>query len=77
MTEVNVEKGEFCLITLHRPSNVDTKEGLVIILDAFKEISKDVKLVFPIHPRTQKNIDRLGLREYVESMENLILIEYI
>ena len=74
MNELSLNKDDFCLITLHRPSNVDSYEGLKIILDAFNEISKDIKLVFPIHPRTQKNIDKFDLREYVDSMENLILI---
>jgi len=74
LEELNMNSGEYCLITLHRPSNVDTKEGLEIVLNALKEISKKIKIVFPIHPRTQKNIDKFGMREFVDSMGNLILI---
>jgi UDP-N-acetylglucosamine 2-epimerase (non-hydrolysing) len=64
----------YALITLHRPSNVDSKEGLLTVLNAFKEISKKIKLVFPIHPRTTKRIEEFGLEEMVEKMENLLLI---
>lgn len=64
----------YALITLHRPSNVDNKKGLLAILNAFKEISKKVKLVFPMHPRTKKRIKEFGLTNMVEQMENLLLI---
>lgn len=63
----------FALITLHRPSNVDTEKGLLIILNAFEEISKSIKLVFPIHPRTTKQIAAFGLEDKVKKMKNLLL----
>lgn len=69
MGELKLESNEYCLITLHRPSNVDTERGLKIILTAFAELSHKVKLVFPIHPRTQKNIDKFGLRKFATSTE--------
>ena len=71
---INMASKEYALITLHRPSNVDDEKGLLIILDAFEEISKEVKLVFPIHPRTTKQITNFGLDEKVKNMKNLILI---
>jgi UDP-N-acetylglucosamine 2-epimerase (non-hydrolysing) len=74
LNDLKLKEGSYSLITLHRPSNVDTEEGLKIILNAFNEISKKIKLVFPIHPRTQNNIDKLGMREFVNKIENLILI---
>lgn len=75
MEEYGLEKGKFALITLHRPSNVDEEEGLSIILNAFKAISDRIKLVFPIHPRTTKNIHHFGLDAMVQNMKNLLLIE--
>ena len=57
--------GKYALITLHRPSNVDSENGLLTILNAFEEISKSIKLVFPIHPRTRKQITVFGLEEKV------------
>lgn len=66
---------DFALITLHRPSNVDNEKGLLTILKAFQEISKKIKLVFPIHPRTSKQIKNFGLQKMVDEMQNLFLIE--
>lgn len=59
----------FATLTLHRPSNVDDKATLVGILDALKEISRTVPIVFPIHPRTRKMIEHFGLTGYFSSTE--------
>ena len=66
---------EYGVITLHRPSNVDNKENFLKLLNAFEVIEKQLPLIFPIHPRSQKMIDQLGLREKVEKMHNLRLTE--
>ena len=49
-------------------------EHKITILNAFEEINKDVKLIFPIHPRTRKRITEFNLDEKVNSMKNLYLI---
>lgn len=61
----------YAVATLHRPANVDTKETLASILDAFEVISKEVPIVFPMHPRTAKNIAAMGLSARVESLTGL------
>lgn len=75
LSNIGIAAKEYVLITLHRPSNVDSEKGLLTILNAFKEISLEFKLVFPIHPRTRKQIQSFGLDEMVRKMTNLILIE--
>ena len=72
---MNLKENDYALITLHRPSNVDSFEGLKKILDAFVEISQKIPLIFPAHPRTIKNIEKLGLSELMKSIKNLILTE--
>ncbi|MBT5419994.1 MAG: UDP-N-acetylglucosamine 2-epimerase (non-hydrolyzing) [Candidatus Cloacimonetes bacterium] len=67
-------KDDYALITLHRPSNVDNKEGMLTILNAFEEISKSISLIFPIHPRTTKQIQTFELEEKVKKMRNLHLV---
>ncbi len=67
-------RNDFALITLHRPSNVDNKKGLLTILNAFEEISKSISLIFPIHPRTTKQIQTFDLEDKVKKMKNLHLI---
>jgi UDP-N-acetylglucosamine 2-epimerase (non-hydrolysing) len=75
LKKLETEGKEYALITLHRPSNVDSEKGLLTILNAFEEISKSIKLVFPIHPRTRKQITAFGLEEKVKNMQNLLLTE--
>lgn len=50
----------FVLATLHRPSNVDEPEQFSKILDALMRISKDVPVVFPVHPRTRGRMVDMG-----------------
>lgn len=49
------------VVTLHRPSNVDEAANLLAIAGALKEISEELPLVFPVHPRTSANLKRLGV----------------
>jgi UDP-N-acetylglucosamine 2-epimerase (non-hydrolysing) len=64
---------DYALMTLHRPSNVDDHDQLGILVDVFEYASKNFKLVFPIHPRTRKNLELFGLDKKVNEMDNLIL----
>jgi UDP-N-acetylglucosamine 2-epimerase (non-hydrolysing) len=56
-----VQTGRYVLVTLHRPSNVDAKEALRDILMHLNELSSKVPVVFPMHPRTRKNIETFGI----------------
>ena len=62
----NLREKEYAVVTLHRPSNVDRPEVLEKILDAFYRISQKIKLVVPLHPRTNKNIGSFGLQDKVD-----------
>jgi UDP-N-acetylglucosamine 2-epimerase (non-hydrolysing) len=75
LEKLNLEKKKYAVITLHRPSNVDNMNNLTKIISAFEAIQKDIKLVFPIHPRTKKNIENTDLKSRVNAMKNLILLE--
>ena len=59
--QFGVEKQRYVLVTLHRPSNVDERDGLEQILKYLSRLSAEVPVVFPIHPRTRKNIEALGI----------------
>ena len=54
----------YAILTLHRPANVDDPEKLIKILDAFLQISRDMPLIFPAHPRTLKQIQEADLGDY-------------
>ncbi len=75
LQDLGIVDDKYALITLHRPSNVDDFEGLSVIINAFEEIANKIKLVFPVHPRTIKNIEKFNLKEKVESISNLKLTE--
>ncbi|MDD4385454.1 MAG: UDP-N-acetylglucosamine 2-epimerase (non-hydrolyzing) [Bacteroidales bacterium] len=66
----------YALMTLHRPSNVDDKKVLEpIIRFLMDEVASDYTLVWPIHPRTRKNLMDFGLYDQVANHPNLILLE--
>jgi UDP-N-acetylglucosamine 2-epimerase (non-hydrolysing) len=70
-----VQPGQFGLLTLHRPSNVDCKDTLTGILAALEVAQRKLPIVFPIHPRTQKNLETFGLRDRSQACKNLIMTE--
>ena len=59
--QLGLEKGDYVLVTLHRPSNVDQKETLLEILTALTEIATQKTVVFSMHPRTRAKITAFGL----------------
>ncbi len=63
----------FGVVTLHRPSNVDSPETLGNLLEILREVSVHVPLVFALHPRTRANIDKFNLMHWVDPDRMLIL----
>jgi UDP-N-acetylglucosamine 2-epimerase (non-hydrolysing) len=53
-------KERFVLVTLHRPGNVDQPARLKALIEALLDISKDLQVVFPVHPRTRGRMKELG-----------------
>lgn len=68
--DMGLETGNYAMLTLHRPSNVDDKEILSGIFEALAEIGAQLPIVFPIHPRTRKMMDTFGLSHYLEPRED-------
>jgi UDP-N-acetylglucosamine 2-epimerase (non-hydrolysing) len=54
----------YALMTLHRPSNVDEAEPFQNILEGLSSLSRELPIIFPVHPRTRKRIEELGLGRY-------------
>jgi len=59
------------VVTLHRPSNVDDPDQFNKILEILKHIQSKVQLIFPMHPRTMKQIELFGYKEKLTSLKNL------
>jgi len=58
LSHIGCRKWEYAVLTLHRPSNVDNAGLLQEIFQALNEIANRTKVVFPVHPRTKKEIER-------------------
>jgi UDP-N-acetylglucosamine 2-epimerase (non-hydrolysing) len=61
LDDLGLTDGEYGLVTLHRPSNVDDESQLRHLVGVLDDIARDVPLVFPVHPRTRAGLDDLGL----------------
>jgi UDP-N-acetylglucosamine 2-epimerase (non-hydrolysing) len=55
----------FGVVTLHRPSNVDSPDALADALAVLRDVSSRVPLVWPVHPRSRANIERFGFAETI------------
>lgn len=66
------KKTPYIVLTLHRPQNVDNKENLINILSAIKEAKGNTKVIFPIHPRTLKNIKNFGILEEISEYIEIV-----
>ncbi|RMD62867.1 MAG: UDP-N-acetylglucosamine 2-epimerase (non-hydrolyzing), partial [Alphaproteobacteria bacterium] len=56
-----LEPGGYGVLTLHRPSNVDTRAALAPLVETLCEIAARVPIVFPVHPRTRGRLEEFGL----------------
>ena len=70
----DLSENGYGVMTFHRPSNVDEKESLELLVDIWCRISKSIPLIFPIHPRTLGNIRKFGLMDKLNT-SNVFLIE--
>ncbi|PJD96595.1 MAG: UDP-N-acetylglucosamine 2-epimerase (non-hydrolyzing) [Legionella sp.] len=65
-------KDNFILCTIHRAENTSCPAGLKSIIQALQEIALQTQIILPIHPRTKKYIDKLGL-----NVDNVVMIDPI
>jgi UDP-N-acetylglucosamine 2-epimerase (non-hydrolysing) len=72
---LGLHSNSYVLVTMHRPSNVDFAEGLRNILDIIKDTASRTKVLFPVHPRTLKNMETFGLLDELKSIQNVTLME--
>jgi UDP-N-acetylglucosamine 2-epimerase (non-hydrolysing) len=68
--EQHLQSSDYILMTLHRPANVDDSTNLRYLIDQIVKNCGSAKIVFPVHPRTRKVLDTLGIQ-----FPNLVLTE--
>ncbi len=67
--------GQYVLLTMHRPSNVDAPEGLRAIVQIAGEAAAHGPVVFPLHPRTAASLTQFGLMDSLTALDNVRLLE--
>jgi UDP-N-acetylglucosamine 2-epimerase (non-hydrolysing) len=67
--KINLKGLDFALVTLHRPTNVDNKNTFKDLLQTLRMVSKHIPIIFPAHPRTQKQIKTFGYEKYFNLLE--------
>ncbi|HBO45277.1 MAG TPA: UDP-N-acetylglucosamine 2-epimerase (non-hydrolyzing) [Planctomycetaceae bacterium] len=72
LSQLGVKPGQYAVVTLHRPANVDSAETLGPMLDVLVDVSRRLPVVFPIHPRTQERIKRFGLADKMQAARGVI-----
>lgn len=65
----------YAVLTLHRPSNVDDPATMMRILGAVSEIARQLPVIFPVHPRTRKQVEFLGLQAQIFASKGVRLCE--
>ena len=67
--------GRFALVTLHRPSNVDDRTQLAVLVDTLIELSRELQIVFAMHPRTRRRIQEFDMQERIAAAPGLRVTE--
>lgn len=75
LNDLDLPSGSYCVVTLHRPSNVDTAESLSALINVLVEISGRLPIVFPVHPRTKARLDEFGLADRLNAAEGVRVLE--
>lgn len=75
LDQLKLEKDNYLLVTLHRPSNVDHEISLSEIVNLLIAISHTSRVVFPVHPRTMKKFHEFGLINQLQQAKNLEVMQ--
>jgi len=59
--DLGLTKKNYIVVTLHRPSNVDSQEQIKALLDVLERFGENMPVIFPVHPRTRNNFEKFGV----------------
>ena len=65
----------YCVVTLHRPSNVDIEDKVVELVENLVQVSHKIPIVFPMHPRTRNNLRKFGKLSVLENESSIHMME--
>jgi UDP-N-acetylglucosamine 2-epimerase (non-hydrolysing) len=75
--KLNLNKNDYIMMTLHRDFNVDVPDKLEKILKEVNRLSKEIKVILTIHPRTKKRIQEFGFEDLVSNITIIEPIDYL
>ena len=70
---IELSPNSYAIATIHRPANSDDRDALGEILGALCEISRDIPLLLPLHPRTRQRIEEFGLWTLIEEEKGFMV----
>lgn len=77
LEDMQLSSGEYFLATIHRAENTDSPERLRSILSALMQLNEQIPVVLPLHPRTAKVIDSMGMKTEVEALALAPPVSYL
>lgn len=77
LERLGVTEGEYCYVTLHRPSNVDDPGRLASVLEMLQGLCKRGQVVFPIHPRTRTRVEEGGMADMLSEVKAVEPVGYL
>jgi UDP-N-acetylglucosamine 2-epimerase (non-hydrolysing) len=69
--QFGLPRGDYAVVTLHRPSNVDQKETLEPLVDILRGLSEKLPVFFPVHPRTKASLEKFELLARLQSASTI------
>jgi len=67
----------YCVLTAHRPENVDSEKNLKVLIDIIDGLQKIIKVICSVHPRTMEKIKEYGMEGKLKKMKNIVASEPI
>jgi UDP-N-acetylglucosamine 2-epimerase (non-hydrolysing) len=74
LDRLNLEAKNYAVLTLHRPSNVDTPDVFKSIIATLIDLSRDLPIVWPVHPRSRNRLESFGLLDRVAESRRITLM---
>lgn len=77
LARLGVQRGGYAVATIHRPSNVDSKESLSAVLEGLSAVAEQLPVVFPIHPRTRRSAETFGVQGFLDRLITVEPLSYL
>ncbi len=77
LAELRVAPRSYAVLTLHRPETVDHPERLLAALTAVRRVAAEIPVVYPVHPRTRRQMDAIDLDHHIRLLDPLGYLDFL